>query len=83
MDPITLIFVAFALMTVSYVITSTGTKKADPPKAALLSEFDYPQAFDGKPHIVVFGDCWIEDWQVIWYGDLRTEPIKKSSGGKK
>ena len=30
---------------------------------------------------VVFGTVWLRSPNVLWYGDLRAEPIKK--GGKK
>jgi hypothetical protein len=81
--PLLLIFAAFALLTVAYTLTSLAGAKTSPPKAALEGEFSFPQAQEGKPHIVVFGDVWLEDWHVIWWGNLRTTPITQDSGGKK
>ena len=40
-----------------------------------------PTVDQGTPVPVVFGEVWIENWMVLWYGDLRVTPIK--SGGKK
>lgn len=51
-------------------------------KAAALEDFDFPQVDEGTPQAVIFGDVWIEDWHVLWYGNLRTSKIR-SKGGKK
>lgn len=45
-----------------------------------LEDFDFPQADEGTPQAVFFGDCWTEGWFVMWYGNYRTKKIKK---GKK
>lgn len=74
--------IAIALLVVSYTITALTTPKADKPKPALLSEFDFPQVDEGTPQSVIFGDCWTEDWVVLWYGNYRTTAIK-SNGSKK
>lgn len=46
-----------------------------------LADFDFPQADEGTPQAVFFGDCWSEGWMVLWYGNYRTEKIQ--SKGKK
>lgn len=45
-------------------------------------KFEIPVAEPGKAIPVVFGTVLIRDASVIWWGDLRTEPILKK-GGKK
>ncbi len=72
---------AIALLVVSYAITALMTPKPSVPKPALMEDFDLPQIDEGTPQAVVFGDVWTPDWLVLWYGDLRSSPIK--SNGKK
>ncbi|WOE76326.1 hypothetical protein [Alterisphingorhabdus coralli] len=71
---------SFALFLAHYAISSllTPTQRNRP---ATLEEFDFPQVEEGTEQAVFFGDCWTEDWQVLWYGNLRTKKIKQ--GGKK
>ena len=54
--------------------------QTQPP--AGLDDIDAPTAEDGKEIAVVFGCCWLRGPNVVYYGNLRTTPIK-SSGGKK
>lgn len=72
---------ALALLVASYFIQSLITPKSTKPERASLKDFDFPQVEEGTPQIVVFGDVWIEDWLVLWYGNYRTSPIK-ADGGK-
>lgn len=67
---------AIALLVVSYTITALTAPKANKPKPALFSEFDFPQVDEGTPQAVFFGDTWTEDWVVLWYGNYRTNTIK-------
>lgn len=71
---------ALVLMVASYAITML-TMKTQNQKPAALADFDIPQVDEGTPHAVVFGDVWLEGWQVLWYGNYRTTKIK--SKGKK
>ena len=52
------------------------------PQAAQLKDVDAPPADEGRPVPVVFGTVLVKSANVVWYGDLRTTPIK-SKGGKK
>lgn len=81
MDPFTLIF-AIGMLIASYMITAMLAPKAETPKPASLMDFDFPQIDEGSPQCVVFGDVWIPDWQVLWYGNMRTSPVKNSEGAK-
>jgi hypothetical protein len=71
---------ALVAMVASYVLTALTTKVQN-QKPANLEDFDIPQFQEGTPHAIVFGDVWLEGWQVLWYGNYRTTKIK--SGGKK
>lgn len=71
-----------AFMIASYAIQTLLTPKPDVPKKATLEDFDFPQMEEGTPQSVVFGDVWIEDFYVLWYGNMRTSPIKTKSGKK-
>lgn len=73
---------ALIFLVASYAITALTQKRPQPPAAAALSEFDFPQSDEGTPQAVYFGDCWTAGWQVLWFGNYRTSKIK-SSGGKK
>ena len=77
---------ALALLVVSYAITALTSKNTRPKDAvpSRLSEFQFPQHEEGIPQAVIFGECWTPDWEVLYYGNLSTEPIRaKSTGGKK
>lgn len=78
MDPIT----ALVILGISAALSYFLAPKPAEPKPAALSDFSIPTAEEGRPIPVVFGTVLITGPNVIWYGDLRTRPIK-SSGGKK
>jgi hypothetical protein len=74
---------ALALLVISYAITALTAKKPVDAKPSQLSEFQFPQHDEGTAQAVVFGECWTSDWMVLYYGNLRSEPIRAKSGGKK
>lgn len=53
---------------------------SQPPPS--LDDVSAPTAEEGRPLGVIFGTVWITGPNVVWYGDLRTTPIRKK-GGKK
>jgi len=69
--------VAIALLA-SYALTP---KPQNAPPAG-INEIDVPTAEEGREIPVLFGCRKIKSPNVVWYGDLKTVPIK-SSGGKK
>lgn len=84
----TQVLIALALIVVSAVLTALTAKKPARPidaAPAVLGDFNIPQIAEGTPQAVLFGDCWLESWQVLWYGNLRSEAITTdtSGGGKK
>lgn len=75
-----LLVIALIMLVVSYVIQSFLVKTPK-TKPAALSDWDFPQADEGTPQTVVFGDAWLTGPMVLWYGNYRT--IKIKSKGKK
>jgi hypothetical protein len=78
---------AIALMIVSYAIQALTTKKpvVSDAKPATFEDFTFPQHEEGTAQPVIFGEVWIEDWMVLYYGNLSTEAIRAqpASSGKK
>ena len=77
---------AIALLIISYTITAlTAKKPADTnAKPAVFEDFTFPQHEEGTPQPVIFGDVWIEDWMVLYFGNLSSQAIRtKAAGGKK
>lgn len=72
----------FVAIVVSTLISMALAPKPPRPKPAELSDVDAPTAEEGRPIPVVFGMVLIKGPNVVWYGDLAAEPIKKN-GGKK
>lgn len=81
MPVLALFAIAFAMLVVSYVITSMLMKRPK-IKPAALDDWDFPQSEDGTPQTVFFGDCWATGPMVVWYGSYRTIKIKSKSGKK-
>jgi hypothetical protein len=81
MDPFTY---AAIMIATSIIITSMMMPSAQnlnrPPEQ--FNDFDFPQAEEGTPQCVFFGECWSPDWTVLGVGDYRTTPIYSDGGGK-
>lgn len=71
-----------AILVVSAFVARAMAPKPPSPKPAALADFNVPVAEQGTPVPVVFGTVLITGPNVLWYGDLNTQPIRKS-GGKK
>lgn len=65
---------AIVFMVVSTVIQAILIKPQTQPPAS-LEDFDFPQADEGTPQAVYFGDCWSDGWMILWYGNYRTSKI--------
>ncbi len=73
-----------AIMVVSALLSYALAPKPPKPKPAALSEFDIPQAKEGQSYSWLFGENYIPDATVGYWGNLTSKPIKaKKSGGKK
>ncbi|MGH8038291.1 MAG: hypothetical protein ACREPD_11155 [Stenotrophomonas sp.] len=75
-------WVQLVIMIVALVVSYVLRPKPVTPKPAALEDFSVPTAEDGREVTEVFGTVWIDDPNVLWYGNLRTTPIK-AKGGKK
>lgn len=75
-----LLIIALVLLVVSFILQALLVKTPK-IKPAPLSDWQFPQADDGTPQPVIFGDAWVTGPMVIWYGNYRT--IKIKSKGKK
>ena len=73
---------AIGTLIASYAIRVLLMPKPEKPKPAALEAFDFPQVEEGTPQSVVFGDVWITDWHVLWYGNLRTSAVKTKASKK-
>jgi hypothetical protein len=70
------------IMIIAIIVAVALAPKPPQPKPNALADFDAPTAEEGKPYCKVFGEAVIRDPNVIWYGDLSSEAIRKK-GGKK
>lgn len=64
---------AIVMMTVSYLLQRKP--KSSPPQAQEFQEV--PTAQEGESITVLFGTRDIKNPSVVWYGDVRTEDIKR------
>lgn len=71
------------VMVVVLILGIALAPKAQGPNAAEIDDFDFPTAEEGRPIPVVFGEVDIRGSNVLWYGDLRVQAIKKRSGFSK
>lgn len=67
---------------VSLVISYAMQPKPKSTPPAGLGDIKAPTAEEGREIPVLFGTREIDGPNVVWYGDLRTIPLKKK-GGKK
>lgn len=67
-------------LVVSALINYALAAKPPKPKPAAIDDFDIPQAVQGAPFAMIFGEVEDKSPVVAWYGDLTSKPIKK---GKK
>ncbi len=70
------------LFVVATILSYALRPKVWPPFPATLADVNVPQVEIGKPIAVVFGEVWIDDSNVLWYGNLNNSPIY-ASGAKK
>ena len=56
--------------------------KAPEPVPPTLRDIAAPTAEQGRPIPVVFGTYVVKSPNIVWYGDLKYEAVKKKGGGK-
>jgi hypothetical protein len=76
------LIIAVVMLIASFVITALMAKKPQEPTPLNITNFQVPQVDEGTPQAVIFGDVWVPDYQVLWYGNLFNTPID-ADGGKK
>lgn len=69
-----------ALFVVSIVISYAMQPKPPNPKPPTLEEMNVPTTEEGRELPWVFGEWLFKDPNCVWFGDLKTRPIRK--GGK-
>lgn len=75
-------WVAAIIFVAALVVAYTMAPKPETRPPAGLDEIQVPTAEVGREIPVLFGRRKLEGPNVVWYGHLRTVPIKKK-GGKK
>jgi hypothetical protein len=75
-------FTALVVLVVSAFIAAALAPKPPAPKPASMQDFDVPTAEEDREIPVVFGTVTVTGPNVIYYGGLNSEPIRKR-GGKK
>lgn len=73
---------AIFMLVASYVLQLAMTPKQQGPTPTAFEDIDFPQATEGTPQGVIFGDCWSGDWCVLAVGNYRVTEIH-AAGGKK
>ena len=74
---------ALYLIIISAVISIALAPKQQSTPPTAFEDIDFPQADEGTPQCVFFGDCWSGDWTVLAVGNYRVEEIPGGGGGKK
>lgn len=75
-------WIVYAIIFIVALVLAVALAPSPPQqKPATLDEFQMPTAEPGRPIPVVFGTYVVKSPNVVWYGDLMSEPIK-TSGGK-
>ncbi|WP_287684298.1 hypothetical protein [Acidithiobacillus sp.] len=74
--------IAWVVTTVLSAMLAPRPKMQEAPPGQ-IGDKDIPMASQDAPIPVLFGTRLITQPNVVWWGDLRVVPIRKSSGGKK
>lgn len=63
-------WVQLAILVVAAILEYALTPKPQTPPPDTLSDVSVPTIEIGKPVSVAFGEVWIDDSNILWYGDL-------------
>lgn len=78
-------WVQLAILVVAAILSYALTPKPQTPPPDTLSDVSVPTIEIGKPVSVAFGEVWIDDSNILWYGDLSSvgfsPPGGKGGGG--
>ena len=70
------------ILAASLILSYALAPKPPQPKPPTIDDIEAPTAEQGRAIPVIFGEVWVTSPNVVWFGALRTEPIRKK-GGKK
>lgn len=73
-------WVQLAIMVVALILAVVLAPKPPIPKPPSLEDFDVPIAEQGVDIPWVFGEGELKSYNVVWFGDLSTSPIKVKGG---
>ncbi len=77
----TILTIVLLVLTIIAVVLSVLLQpKAIPPRPKFLDEISVPRAEEDRPVPVLFGTYTFRDPNVIWYGDLDTDPVYYQGG---
>lgn len=74
--------IAWVVTTVLSALLAPRPKVQD-AKPGQIGEQDIPMASQDAPIPVLFGTRVLSQPNVVWWGDVRVAPIRRSGGGKK
>ena len=77
-----MIYYEIAVLIVTAILSYALRPKQQTPPPDQLSDVSVPTIEIGKPVSVAFGTVWVDDSNILWYGDLSSQPIYASGGGK-
>lgn len=75
--PYIIYWIIVIIIAIFAYVSMPRPKAAKPPA---LGDFEVPTAQDGREVIDCGGTCWIDDPNVIFFGNLATYPVKTKSG---
>ena len=78
MTPVEWIYLIVMLIVMIAAVASMPHPPSSAPQS--LSDSGVPLASDGRDMCVIFGECWIDDNNVLNYGAITNRPIKATSG---
>jgi hypothetical protein len=74
-------WIQLAVLVIAAILSYALTPKPQVPPAATLDDANIPTTEIGVPVGVVFGEVWIDDSHILWYGDLQNQQIHASGSG--
>lgn len=78
--PYVQIGIAVFSMAVRYIFSKKPKRNE---LTAPWENLSFPEADLGSPIPVVFGTRWLNNANVVWYGDLKSRNVRVKEGGKK
>jgi hypothetical protein len=76
-----MIYYEIAVLIVTAILSYAMRPKQQTPPPDTLSDVSVPTIEIGKPVSVAFGEVWVDDSNVLWFGDISSQPIFAPSQG--